>query len=406
MTATYGREERTEPPAPESLYVHFPFCVSICPYCDFVVLAGRAAQGAQSRAGQLVEGLIREIELRAASAPAMAPLGSVYLGGGTPSLMSAAQVGRLLATIERTFGMAADAEVTIEANPGPAERGDLAGFRAAGVNRLSVGAQSMHVQELRRIGRRHSPGDVAATVAGAQGAGFDNISLDLLYDIPGQSLGSWRATLEAVLALEPDHVSAYALTLEDPDLQGLAGPTGDHLPLRSGARRWRERARPEQDDDRAADMYLLADDMLAAAGRPWYEISNWARPGRESRHNLVYWLGGAWEAVGPGAHAFDGARTRRWNAARLDAYLAALAAGKLPPGGADVADRATAAADRAILRLRTAAGVLIDGAAPPSAAVQWGVETGLATQGSDRIARLTLRGRLASNELFRRLLPG
>ncbi len=188
--------------------------------------------------------------------------------------------------------------------------------------------------------------------------------------------------------------------------------SGDHLPLRRGARLWRTRARLEQDDDRAADFYEIADSTLAAAGLEWYELSNWARPGRESRHNLAYWRGFAWEAVGPGAHAFDGARTRRWNAARLDAYVAALrpsdeSGGRLPPGGVETTDGATAISEHAITRLRTRAGLPAEYADRPefASALGWARANELTEQATDGSVRLTLRGRLLSNEVFMRLLP-
>ncbi len=403
MTAPGGGP--VAPGRPVALYVHFPFCLSICPYCDFVVVAGSAARGPRSMIARLIDALLGEVALRGpASAEARQPLRSVYLGGGTPSLMTAADVGRLLERVERSFGIAPGAEVTLEANPGRDEIGDLLGFRAAGVNRLSIGAQSMAAEELRRSGRRHSARDVAAAVAEARRAGFDNVSLDLLYDLPGQTLQSWRHSLQAVLALEPEHVSAYSLGLDDPDADGLTGPTGDHLPLRPGARRWRRSAAAEQDADRAADMYLLADELLSHAGLPWYEISNWSQPGRESRHNQAYWQGRPWQAVGPGAHAFDGQRTRRWNGARLDAYVAALEEGRLPPGGAEVADEASAMAELTILGLRTAAGVPIDTADAAQDALRRGLAAGLLEPAGGRV-RLTVAGRLLSNELFVELLP-
>jgi oxygen-independent coproporphyrinogen-3 oxidase len=237
----------------------------------------------------------------------------------------------------------------------------------------------------------------------ARDAGFDNISLDLLYDIPAQSTDSWRRTLDAALALEPEHVSAYAL-----DLTG-AGGTADHLPVSPGARQWRARARAQQDDDRAAIMYETADGAFALAGLRWYELSNWARPGRESRHNLAYWRGEPWEAVGPGAHAFDGRRTRRWNAARLQDYLNALSAGdgsaaRLPPGDFETTDEPTAVAEAAILRLRTSDGLNAAGAGPFPEAVNWARSGGLVEEGPGNV-RLTMRGRLLSNEVFLRLLP-
>lgn len=386
---------------PVALYVHFPFCVSACPYCDFVVYGGKDARGPLNRIADLVDALAVEIGLRAVPG---ANLGSVYFGGGTPSLMSAAQVERLLAAADAAFGLKPDAEITIEANPGGGERGDLAGFRAAGVNRLSIGAQSLDATELKRLGRRHAPADVSATVHAARRAGFANISLDLLYDVPGQTIDSWRDTLAGTLALEPDHISAYALTLDDPDADGITGPTGDHLALRPGARSWRIRAAAEQDPDGAAAMYEIADGTLAAAGLHWYELSNWSLASKQSRHNLAYWQGAAWEAVGPGAHAFDGERTRRWNAARLGKYLAALSSGQLPPGDSVTVDAATAQAERAMLALRTGSGLAVGETPGIEAVIEWGTEQSL-LEFAESVVRLTRRGRLLSNELFARLLP-
>jgi len=382
---------------PVALYVHFPFCLSICPYCDFVVYAGRAARGPASQIDRLVEALLTEIELRARSSS----LASVYIGGGTPSLMSPGQLERLLVAVDDAFGIASGAEVTLEANPGPADRGDLAGLHAAGATRLSIGTQSFAPAELRRLGRRHSAADAAETVALARTAGFASVSLDLLYDVPGQTLGSWRASLDSALALEPDHVSAYALTLDDEPA------ASDHLPPSPGARRWRARALTGQDGDRAADMYELADDVLAGAGLRWYEISNWARPGHASRHNLAYWRSQAWEAVGPGAHAFDGIGTRRWNNARLDEYLAALEGGRLPPGDSVTSEVGTRAAEAAILRLRTIYGLDPARAADPRLlpGLDWGRANSLLELRGEGSLVLTVRGRLLSNALFARLLP-
>jgi oxygen-independent coproporphyrinogen-3 oxidase len=400
---------------PTSLYVHVPFCVSLCPYCDFVVVAGVAARGPRNRIEAFVEALEAEMHLRAdeldarwgASRP---PLETLYFGGGTPTLLPPAAIDRLLATIGDRYGLATDAEITIEANPGPAERGDASHLAESGVTRLSIGAQSFDPAELRAIGRRHRPEDVAATVTPARAAEIGSISLDLLYDIPGGTLETWETTLDAALALEPDHLSLYALTLDDPDAEGLTSAGGDHLPTTRGARRWRERARQAQDDDRAAAMYELADRRLAAAGYAWYEISNWARPGHESRHNQVYWQRAPYEAVGPGAHAFDG-EARRWNAARLDAYVAALIPepGRrpaLPPGGSERIEPVAADAERTILSLRTASGIAAsDGASPPlSTHLEWACAAALVElTAADRFV-LTTRGRLLSNELFARLV--
>lgn len=404
-------------PAPVGLYLHVPFCVSLCPYCDFPVVTGRATLGPASRIPRFVAALHVELDLRADALDAALgtdrpPLETVYLGGGTPSLLGPAAVGALLDHVARRFGIAPDAEITLEANPGPAERGDLAGHRAAGITRLSVGAQSLHPDELRALGRRHRPGDVRDAVGEARAAGYRSLSLDLLTDVPGQTLASWRATLDAAIALGPDHVSAYALTLEDPDADGLTGPAGDHLPVRPGARRWRERARRAQDQDRAADMDALTDTLLGAAGLARYELSNHARPGHASRHNRGYWLRRPIAALGPGAHAFDGVAERSWNAARLDGWLAALlpAGGtppSLPPGGRTHLDAADARSEAAILGLRLAEGIATPAAGDPllGPGIGWAGEHGLVEPAGPGRVRLTPRGRLLSNEVFRRLLP-
>jgi oxygen-independent coproporphyrinogen-3 oxidase len=300
--------------------------------------------------------------------------------------------------------------VTIEANPGPDERGDPRALRRAGVTRVSYGAQSMQDGELERLGRRHRSVHVAEAVAEAHAAGIASINLDLLYDVPGQTMGTWLATLDAALDLAPDHLSLYGLSLDDPDAEGLTGPLGDHLPVSAGARRWRTNSRPLQDEDRAAAQYHLAAVHLGGIGWRGYEISNWARPGHESRHNMAYWQRQSYEAVGPGAHAFDGV-TRRWNAARLDRYMTALTPGdgappRLPPGGSEAIDRETAIAEAIMLGLRMDGGVPLAAAyEPPLGDVfGWALAAGLVSVTErDRVV-LTTRGRLLSNELFGRLV--
>ena len=286
----------------------------------------------------------------------------MYFGGGTPSLLSADALAALVALIRERFGIADGAEITLEANPGPDERGDPAGDR--GGRRHPAVARGPVVR------RRTSFVASAAVIGpatwpmrsrGARDAGIGSVSIDLLYDVPDSSLAHLDRVAGGRARLEPDHLSLYALTLDDPDAEGITGMSGDHLPTKAGARRWRAEARPVQDEDRAAAQYHHAVHRLADAGWHGYEISNWARPGHEGRHNTAYWTREPYEAVGPGAHAFDGV-TRRWNAARLDRYLAALMpAGKhpprLPPGGSEVLDPATAAVEAIILGLRTDRGV-------------------------------------------------
>jgi oxygen-independent coproporphyrinogen-3 oxidase len=408
-----------QPSPPLGLYLHVPFCVSLCPYCDFVVIAGSAARGPLNRLAAFAAALETEIGLRADAldtrfgppgTPGRPPLATVYFGGGTPSLLPATTIERLLELVRRRFGIGADAEITIEANPGPDERGDPVSLVRAGMTRISFGAQSFDWLELRRLGRRHRPQDDADAVASARSAGIASINLDLLYDVPDSSIGTWIETLETALALEPDHLSLYGLTLDDPDAEGLTGPDGDHLPTTRGARRWRDLAIPAQDEDRAAAQYHHAVHRLAADGWRGYEISNWARPGHESRHNLAYWERRPYEAVGPGAHAFDGA-SRRWTVARLDRYLDALTPradrpATLPPGGSETIDAATAVIETVVLGLRTDRGLPRSAAEQPPLADEfgWALAAELLTiDAADRIV-LTTRGRLLSNELFARLV--
>jgi oxygen-independent coproporphyrinogen-3 oxidase len=417
---------RTEEPGPPAgLYVHVPFCVSICPYCDFVVMAGAASRGPSSRVAGFVAALLAEIDLRAdaldarfgppADGPAKPghrpPLRTAYLGGGTPSLLPVDALGEIIGRVRERFGLQVGAEVTLEANPGPSERGDPAAQRKAGVTRISFGAQSLVADELPRLGRRHTPAEVADAVGAAREAGIGSVNVDLLYDIPGQSLATWAESLERAIELDPDHLSLYALALDDPEAEGLTGPTGDHLPASQGARRWRERARRAQDEDRAAAMYHLAAHRLAEAGFRGYELSNWARLGHECRHNLLYWQRRPVEAVGPGAHAFDG-RLRRWNAAPLDSYVAALrptggGTAQLPPGCDEPPlDPGAAEAEALILSLRLDLGVPSGAILVPTFAdvFAWAADAGLVEEAAGGRIRLTTNGRLLSNEVFARLV--
>jgi len=399
---------------PVALYIHIPFCVSLCPYCDFVVYPGAAARGPAARIDVFLAALRVELDLRvdaleAAFPAGWPPLETVYLGGGTPSLLPVGAIADILERVRARFGIADGAEITLEANPGPDERGDPVALRAAGVTRLSIGAQAMSDLDLWRLGRRHKTADIGAAVAAAREAGIASISLDLLYDAPDLMLADWIDTLEAALDLEPDHLSLYALTLDDPDAEGLTGPAGDHLPTKPGARRWRESARRAQDEDRAAAQYHHAVRRLADDGWRGYEISNWARPGHESRHNLAYWERRPYEALGPGAHAFDGV-TRRWSAARLNGYLSALtpadgSAARLPPGGAEEIGAEMASAEAVILGLRTDRGVPLSAAheRPLSDVFGWALAGELLDVTDDDRVVLTTRGRLLSNEVFSRL---
>ena len=239
------------------------------------------------------------------------PVQTVFFGGGTPTLLDPADLGRVLHAIDVEFGLAPDAEVTTEANPESVDAASLNQLREQGFTRISFGMQSARPHVLATLDRRHTPGRVAEAVQGARAAGFDNVSLDLIYGTPGESLDDWRISVETALALQPDHVSAYALIVED------------GTPL---ARKVNRGELPAPDDDDLADKYELADDALTAAGLDWYEVSNWGRP---CRHNLAYWRGADWWGIGPGAHSHVGG-TRWWNVKHPAAYAARLAARQEP----------------------------------------------------------------------------
>lgn len=279
MPATPDKSPGQGPRPPLSLYVHVPWCLRKCPYCDF---NSHALRGDLPEA-DYVDALLVDLEQDLPALAAPSSLISVFIGGGTPSLLSGGAVARLMAGVRARIGLAPDAEITLEANPGAAEAGRFATYREAGVNRLSIGAQSLSAAHLARLGRIHGPAEVSAAVAAARSAGFENLNLDLMYALPGQSLDEARRDLEAAIVLAPEHLSYYQLSLE-PNTPFQASP-----PLLP-------------DDDLAADMHEQGLEILAAAGYRQYEVSAYARPGRRCRHNLNYWEFGDYLGIGAGAH--------------------------------------------------------------------------------------------------------
>jgi oxygen-independent coproporphyrinogen-3 oxidase len=295
-------------------------------------------------------------------------------------LVPGASLARILDAIPR----APDAEVTVECNPDSTDPAQLEVLVGSGVDRISIGVQSMAPHVLHALNRTHDPANVRRAVAAARAAGIERVNLDLIYGTPGETLADWRSTLDGALALEPDHVSAYALTIE-------AG-----TPLGQAVARGAARA---PDDDDQADKYVLADDVLGAAGFEWYEISNWARPGEECRHNLVYWQGGDYLAVGCAAHGKTGPR-RWWNVRTPERYVAAIAAGASPEGGAEELDPWGRADELLGLALRTRAGARAEALDP--AVVRELAQADLLTTDADRVV-LTRSGRLLANEVTLRL---
>ena len=291
------------------LYLHIPFCAAICNYCNF----NRGLFDAGLKR-QYVDAVQREIRSRARAEAA----DTVYFGGGTPSLLAPSEIAAVIDACREAFDLTADAEITMEANPEGVSPESLGGFRAAGVNRLSFGVQSFRDDELRRLTRLHSAARGATALQEARDAGFDNVSLDLMMWLPGQTVEAWLESVETLIALGPDHASLYMLEVYP------------NAPLREDMARAQWSQAP---DDDVADMYLQSMERLERAGYEQYEISNVARPGRRSRHNLKYWTDGNWLGFGPGAHStVDGARTR--NVSGIADYVAAAAV----PGTGMVAD--------------------------------------------------------------------
>jgi oxygen-independent coproporphyrinogen-3 oxidase len=359
------------------VYVHIPFCASRCDYCDFATWTDRA-----HLIDDYVDACILDL-----GRDDLAPVDTVFFGGGTPSLLPASKLTAILDAIPRV----GDAEVTVECNPDSVDIVKLRSYRAAGVNRVSFGVQSMRPHVLAMLGRTHDPDNVARAVDAARAAGIERVNLDLIYGTPGETVDDWAASLDGALALGPTHVSAYGLTVESGTALGKAVAAG-------------ERVAPDDDDQ--ATKYELADDRLTAAGMPWYEISNWARPGEECRHNLLYWHGGDYTAIGCAAHGHEHGR-RWWNLRTPDRYIAAIRAGASPEGGSETLDAREREAEAAVLALRTAVGiklpVLPADPAPVAECIDDLVAMDLLIRSGDR-AVLTRRGRLLGNEVAARLL--
>ena len=393
------------------LYVHIPFCETKCPYCDFNTYAG-----IEPLMPAYVAALRTEITVwgRVLGRPAV---GTVFFGGGTPSYLPAEHVASLIECIGESFEVSREAEVTMEANPDDVVEEKLAGYRDLGVTRLSIGVQSLDDRLLGLLGRRHSAGEAVEAFRAARRAGFDDVSIDLMYGLPHQTLADWERTTTAAADLEPQHVSMYCLTLE-------AG-----TPMEQWVRAGRM---PDPDPDLAADMYIMAEDAMETRGYRHYEISNWARPGRESRHNLTYWRNEPYLGVGPGAHSylaghrFGNIRSPKEYVSRLeeggDYLLSPLTGESQREGGrapwahvpvvegVEAIDRQMEMAETMMLGLRLDTGIEVGGfvqrfgEAPADAYGDTLGElqaAGLLKSADGRIT-LTARGRLLGNEVFSR----
>jgi oxygen-independent coproporphyrinogen-3 oxidase len=321
--------------AAAGIYVHVPFCLTRCGYCDF-----NAYEGLDELKPRYLEALLREATM-ASPGWTGTPFVSVFLGGGTPTTMRPGDLEALLTHLRSSFELAADAEVTIEANPDTVDEASLRAIRDAGFDRLSMGAQSFDLAVLGSLERLHKPDAVRAAFAAARDAGYTNVNLDLIYGAEGESVGSWEHTLRETIALAPDHVSAYALTIEPSTPLGRKVASG---------------ASPAPDPDLQADMFMLACDLLREAGYGHYEVSNWARPGFECRHNLGYWERRPYVGLGAGAHAYRD-DIRWWNVRPPEQYLTMVESGELPIGGSESLDPGDAYLEEVFLKLRILEGV-------------------------------------------------
>ncbi|MFF8785643.1 radical SAM family heme chaperone HemW [Streptomyces sp. NPDC015125] len=381
---------------PLGFYLHVPYCATRCGYCDFNTYTAselRGSGGALASRDNYADTVVDEIRLaRKVLGDDPRPVETVFVGGGTPTLLPAADLGRMLAAIREEFGLAPGAEITTEANPESVDPRYLDGLLAGGFNRVSFGMQSTKQHVLKILDRTHTPGRPEACVAEARAAGFGHVNLDLIYGTPGETDDDWRASLDAAIGAGPDHVSAYALIVEE----------GTQL-----ARRIRRGEVPMTDDDVHADRYLIADERLAAAGFTWYEVSNWATTdAARCRHNELYWTGADWWGAGPGAHSHVGG-VRWWNVKHPGAYAQALSEGRSPGAGRELLSDEDRRVERILLELRLADGCPLDILAPAGArAAARALADGLLEPGPYEAGRavLTLRGRLLADAVVRDLV--
>ena len=379
-----------------SLYLHIPFCHTRCYYCDFNTYAGILPLREP-----YVRALLAEIALAGEQArhddgnPRRAR--TIFFGGGTPSLLTVTQIKRLLHACRAAFALDEDAEITLEANPGTLTSEQLVGLRAAGINRLSLGSQSFDAQLLKTLGRIHTPAEITQALSHARAAGFTSTNLDFMFGLPGQSMRQWQETLAQALMLRPEHLSLYSLIIEE------------GTPFFN----WTQEGRiVPGDEDLCADMYEYADELLQTAGYVNYEISNWALPGHQSRHNLTYWRNLPYIGMGAGAHSFFAGK-RFSNERDPQQYINTLKKQQLPVVESETIEATQEMSETAFLALRTASGLHLptfeERFATPFASfvgnrLRIVEEAGLLEQ-EEGWLRLSKRGRLLGNEVFLRLLP-
>jgi oxygen-independent coproporphyrinogen-3 oxidase len=384
--------------APFGVYVHIPFCQTRCGYCDFNTYTAAELGSGVSR-GSYADTVLHEIRLAGdvlsdgdTFGDRIPPASSIFFGGGTPTLLPAEHLGLIIREIREQFGLAQDVEITTEANPETVTPAYFAKLRDAGFTRVSIGMQSAVPHVLEVLDRKHRPGRPEQAVAEARAAGFEHVNLDLIYGAPYETDADWRASLEAAVAAGPDHISAYALVVEE----------GTAL-----ARQVAQGIVPAPDDDVLADRYVIADEALMAAGYSWYEVSNWSRDdAARCRHNELYWTDSSWWGAGPGAHSHIGG-IRWWNVKHPVRYAAILESGRSPGAGRETLDERARFTERVMLGVRMREGLVVEDLPPASQQMvpqlaSWGLVDRVAA-GMGRLV-LTQRGRLLADAVVRELL--
>jgi len=326
-----------------AFYVHIPYCARRCGYCDFNTYTPSELSISSDLSGvsrDYIDLVIAEISsARKVSKADVVP--TIFFGGGTPTLMEPKDLGRVITAIKNNFDLAPNAEITTEANPDTVTKAKLAELREVGINRISFGMQSAVPHVLAALDRTHNPANVAQSVKDARAAGFDEVSVDLIYGTPGESMSDWQESIETALSLPISHISAYALIVEQGTNLGAQVKRGEVV---------------MPDDDETADKYLLADEKFRAAGLDWYELSNWSKPGSESKHNLAYWNGTNWWGAGPGAHShIDGKRW--WNVKHPTAYKEKISSGQSPMDDQEELTLEQKSSERIMLEIRLARGI-------------------------------------------------
>jgi len=376
-----------------AFYIHIPYCVKRCGYCDFNTYTPselKIATGLSEVSNSYIDLLLLEIkQAKAQVGSAFVP--SIFFGGGTPSLMEPSDIGRVIDQIKKEFVLNSDAEVTMECNPDTVSKENLAAFREVGVNRVSFGMQSAVPHVLATLDRTHNPENLLQVTTWAKEVGFSEISVDLIYGTPGETLADWQKSIHAALALPITHISAYALIIEEGTKLAAQIKRGEVAPV---------------DDDLAAEKYLLADKEFTAAGFQWYELSNWAKPDSLSKHNLAYWLGENWWGAGPGAHSHLNGK-RFWNVKHPNLYKEKIQSNLSPIADSEVLEEIQIASEKLMLSLRLPSGVEKESLNQDQISdLSDYVESGHLDQLSWNQGRatLTLEGRLIADQILRQIL--